>query len=68
MTEKEMKKEYGHMDWHKAETRYLRRNALIAVGNSGEMDLARIARRFEDSDDIVLKDHARWALSKLRRT
>jgi epoxyqueuosine reductase QueG len=66
VTEEEMKKEYGRMDWHNAEVRYLRRNALIAIGNSGERGLGRITERFEDSDDHVLRDHARWALSRLR--
>ena len=43
---------------------YLRRNALVAVGNGvGDVELA---RPYAESDDPLLREHAEWALRRLR--
>jgi epoxyqueuosine reductase len=43
--------------------RYLRRNALVALGNTGsDPDLA---RSYAESDDELLREHAEWALERL---
>src|SRR5919198_6640456 len=45
--------------------RYLRRNALVALGNtSGDPSLA---RRYAESDDELLREHAEWALKRIGR-
>ncbi|MEM1045409.1 MAG: tRNA epoxyqueuosine(34) reductase QueG [Pseudomonadota bacterium] len=41
------------------------RNVLIAVGNSGEPDLANAARRHLDDDSPLVRGMAVWALSRL---
>jgi epoxyqueuosine reductase len=42
--------------------RYLRRNALVAVGNgAGDVGLA---RPYAESDDPMLREHAEWALRR----
>jgi epoxyqueuosine reductase len=43
--------------------RYLRRNALVALGNSGGDPEP--ARRYAASDDPLLREHAEWALAQL---
>jgi epoxyqueuosine reductase len=43
--------------------RYLRRNALVALGNSGGDPSP--ARPYAGGDDPLLREHARWALSRL---
>jgi epoxyqueuosine reductase len=43
--------------------RYLRRNALVALGNTGG-DPA-LAQRYTESDDPLLREHAEWALARL---
>jgi epoxyqueuosine reductase len=43
--------------------RYLRRNALVALGNTGGD--ARLARRYAESDDELLREHAEWARERL---
>jgi epoxyqueuosine reductase len=48
------------------DVRYLRRNALVALGNSGRPELAPLAEPYVAGDDPVLQEHAAWALERLR--
>ena len=43
----------------------LRRNALVAAGNSGDVRLAAVVARYLDHDDAILVEHAEWALEQL---
>jgi epoxyqueuosine reductase len=59
-----------HGRWYIAERdpRYLRRNALIALGNVGSGDDHRVGRtldRYRDGDDELLAEHAEWATQRL---
>ena len=45
--------------------RGLLRNALVAAGNSGDTALLPAVRRYAESDDALLAEHARWALARL---
>ena len=45
--------------------RWLRRNALIAAGNSASRNLQPTVERYAMSDDPVLRDAAEWALERL---
>jgi epoxyqueuosine reductase len=47
------------------EARYLRRNALVAAGNSGERTLAPAVARWAKDEDELLREHAVWALERL---
>jgi epoxyqueuosine reductase QueG len=42
--------------------RYLRRNALVAVGNGA--GAVEAARPYAASDDPLLREHAEWALER----
>jgi epoxyqueuosine reductase len=44
--------------------RYLRRNALVALGNAGGD--AALARRYAEGDDPLLREQAEWALERLQ--
>ena len=44
--------------------RFLRRNALVALGNAGGD--ASLAEPFAEGDDPLLREHAEWALERLR--
>jgi epoxyqueuosine reductase len=46
--------------------RWLRRNALVALGNVGGVEHEPLLERFAAHDDEVLRDHARWALGRVR--
>jgi epoxyqueuosine reductase len=46
--------------------RFLRRNALVALGNNGEAEHEALARRYADSEDPLLREQAEWTLNRLR--
>ncbi len=46
--------------------RYLKRNALVALGNSGGPEHAAAVEPFLADDDPLLREHAAWALARLR--
>lgn len=56
--------------WYIADrdVRWLRRNALVIVGNVGGLDdhrLAPVLDRYRAGDDPILAEHATWALTRL---
>jgi epoxyqueuosine reductase len=48
------------------DSRWLRRNALIAAGNVGTPTLAPLVERYADDDDEVLRETARWARERMQ--
>ena len=48
------------------EARWLRRNALVALGNTGEREHVEAVERFLDDPDPLLREHAGWAFRRLR--
>ncbi len=59
---------YDRFYFPRNDPRYLRRNALVALGNSGEPDLVPLARRFLSVEDAMLREHAAWALRRIEQT
>jgi len=49
----------------KNDVRYLRRNALVALGNTGGLEEAELAEAFVDDEDELLREHAEWALARI---
>jgi epoxyqueuosine reductase len=45
--------------------RWLRRNALHALGNTGSPDALPLAQRWAESDDELLADAAGWAIDRI---
>jgi epoxyqueuosine reductase len=45
--------------------RWLRRNALLAAGNSGDQRLVALVERYAQADDPTVRDAADWALGRL---
>ena len=45
--------------------RYLRRNALVALGNVGGAGEAALAEPFAAGDDELLREHAEWTLARI---
>jgi epoxyqueuosine reductase len=62
----------AHGRWYIADRdpRYLRRNALVALGNAGDGGdpaTVEVLRRWLRADDPLLAEHARWAAGELGR-
>jgi epoxyqueuosine reductase len=47
------------------DARYLRRNALVALGNVGRPEDAALAEPFLSSDDDLLREQAEWAVARI---
>lgn len=47
------------------DARWLRRNALVALGNVGGAEHRSVVEAYVDSDDEVLREHATWALTRM---
>ena len=63
----ELRERYDRLYVPRNDARYLRRNALVAAGNSGVEALAEAVRPYAEGDDELLRDHAEWALERLGR-
>jgi epoxyqueuosine reductase len=64
--DEELRRRYDRLYFPRNDPRYLRRNALIAAGNSAEAALAPAVERWSETDDHLLREHAEWALERLR--
>jgi epoxyqueuosine reductase len=62
----DLKTRYDRLYFPRNDPRYLRRNALIAAGNSGDAALVPAVERWSESGDDLLREHAEWALERLR--
>jgi epoxyqueuosine reductase len=47
------------------DSRYLKRNALVALGNAGRQEDRAIAERYLTDDDPMLRAYAEWACARL---
>jgi epoxyqueuosine reductase len=47
------------------DARWLRRNALLAAGNVGSVDLVPAVERYAEEGEPVLRDAAEWALARI---
>lgn len=56
---------FGHFYVPRNQARFLRRNALVALGNSGERSLVGVAAGYLGHPDPLLRSHAAWALGAL---
>jgi epoxyqueuosine reductase len=61
----ELRDRYARLYFPKNDPRYLRRNALVAAGNSADTSLMEAVRPHAEGDDQLLREHAEWALARL---
>jgi epoxyqueuosine reductase len=66
-SDEELRGRYDRLYFPRNDPRYLRRNALVAAGNSREPRLADAVREHAEGDDALLREHAHWALERLSR-
>jgi epoxyqueuosine reductase len=62
-SDEELAERYDRLFVPRNDPRYLRRNALVALGNTGGDPT--LARRYAEDDDELLREHAEWALDRL---
>jgi epoxyqueuosine reductase len=62
----ELRARYGRFYVPRNDGRLLQRNALVALGNTGEAAHAPVLARVADGPDELLSEHARWALDRLQ--
>jgi epoxyqueuosine reductase len=49
----------------KNDGRYLRRNALVALGNVGGPEHRALAEPYLSDDDELVREHAEWAVARI---
>jgi epoxyqueuosine reductase len=64
-TDDELVDRYERLYVPRNEARWLRRNALVALGNVGGPECVEDVERFADDPDPVLREHAQWAARRL---
>jgi epoxyqueuosine reductase len=65
--EEDLRTRYDRLYFPRNDPRYLRRNALVAAGNSGDPALADAVGAYCEDSDEMLREHARWAAKRLSR-
>ena len=61
----ELAQRYDRLYVPKNDARFLRRNALVALGNTGRPEDAALAEPFRSSDDELLREQADWAVARI---
>jgi epoxyqueuosine reductase len=61
--DEELRRRYDRLFVPRNDPRYLRRNALIALGNTGGDPM--LAQPYAEGDDPLLREHAEWALARI---
>jgi epoxyqueuosine reductase len=65
MSDREILERFGHFYLPGGQARYLRRNALVVIGNTGEPAHLPILAGYLLYPDDMLRDHARWAIAAI---
>jgi len=60
-----LRRRFSHWNIPRRDPRYLRRNALVALGNAGGTGSVAVAAGYLGHDDALLRAHAAWALGRL---
>ena len=61
----DLRARYDRLYVPRNDARYLRRNALVALGNSGGREHRAAAAVYLDDPDPMLREHAAWAVARL---
>jgi epoxyqueuosine reductase len=64
-SDEELRTRYDRLFVPRNDPRYLRRNALVALGNAGGPEHVEVLEAYRAGDDPLLAEHAEWALERL---
>jgi epoxyqueuosine reductase len=67
ITGEEFRQRFRGSPIRRAKRSGIRRNAVIAMGNSGEPRFVPVVKKLAADDDPVLAEHARWAMKRLHQ-
>jgi epoxyqueuosine reductase len=62
-----LSRRYDRLYVPKNDGRYLRRNALVALGNVGGPEHRALAERYLSDEDELVREHAEWAVGSIDR-
>jgi epoxyqueuosine reductase len=68
ISEEEFRERFRGSPIKRAKRSGVRRNALIAIGNSGDRDLVRVAENASHDPDPVISEAGQWAKKRLERS
>jgi epoxyqueuosine reductase len=68
MSAEEFRSTFLNSPLRRAKRSGLRRNAVIAMGNSGDQKFLPLLEKLAADDDEVVAESAVWAIKELRRT
>jgi epoxyqueuosine reductase len=68
MGEEEFRSVFRGSPLKRARRSGLRRNAVVAMGNSGDARFLPLLRKLAGDEDAVVAEHARWARARLEKT
>ncbi len=63
---RELVRRYERLYVPRKDSRFLRRNALVALGSAGGPEHLSEAERYVDDPDPLVREHAAWAVGRLR--
>lgn len=66
MAEEDFRQQFRGSAIRRAKRSGLRRNAVVAMGNSGDTELVPVLKTLATDADEIVAEHARWALGRLR--
>jgi epoxyqueuosine reductase len=61
----ELRRRFERLYVPKNDSRYLRRNALVALGNNGTPEDIPLTEPFAEGEDELLREHAAWARARV---
>ena len=68
ISEEEFREKFRGSAVRRAKRTGIRRNAVIAMGNSGHTGFLSILEKLSEAEDPVVREHAQWAKKKLEST
>jgi len=67
MSEAEFDEHFSTLDWYNPSLRTLKRNVIVALGNTGDSSTLSALEPYVSCDDQDLAEHAAWAMGQIKQ-